>query len=285
MPKIALATCSKLPQLDDDERRLLDELRDRGADVAPLVWTEPQGWEDVELCVLRCVWDYHHQRDLFLSWYEELAGRAQVWNPVDVVRWNTDKTYLRDLMREGIRTVPTVFADPATGLDLADLMVDREWEEVVLKPAVSADGFDTKRVPAIDANLGQEHLESLFTRGTAMVQPFYPEVLAGGEHCVVFIDGEVSHAVQKRSIFTSDFVDDPDRVDPTEAEVVFATEVIEVAGALGFETLYGRVDMVEHEGELFLMELELTEPSLYYTKGGEDLARLAGRIMELAGRL
>lgn len=285
MAKIALATCSRLPQLDDDERRLLNELRMRGADVAPLVWTDPGGWDDVRLCVLRCVWDYHHQRERFLDWYEDLAMTAQVWNPLEVVRWNTDKTYLRDLAMKGIETVPTIFVEPGSGADVGGSMRARGWEEIVIKPAVSADGFETKRIASGDIAEGQRHLDELLARGVAMVQPFYPEVLAGGEHCVVVLDGDISHAVHKTSIFTPGFVDDPVRHTPTRHEMTFAHDVMDVVRDLGYETLYARVDIVEHDGVLALMELELTEPSLYYTHGGPDLSRFADKIESLAQAL
>lgn len=275
MPKIVLATCAELPELDDDERLLLIELERRGLDVGALIWDRPEGWDDVELCILRCVWDYHHQRDRFLDWYAALAERVQVWNPLELVRWNTDKTYLRDLQKRGIPTVPTEFFEPKTPVDLKALMGERAWHEVVVKPVISADGFATKRVAADNIDDGQSHIDGLLADRCVMVQPFLQEVFDPGERCLVVIDGLLTHALRKISIFDDAFEDDPPVVEPTEREREFAARVL---SGMDGEYLYARIDTIEHEGELLIMELEMTEPSLYYADAPHALSRMADRI-------
>ena len=57
-----------------------------------------------------------------------------------MIRWNTDKTYLRDLAAAGVPVVPTEHLEP--------VLVPAwpaAWAEVVVKPAVSAGSRDTAR--------------------------------------------------------------------------------------------------------------------------------------------
>ena len=104
---VALATCSLLPDLDDDERLLIPALAAHGLGAEPHVWDDPAiAWRSFRLVVVRSTWDYSDRRDAFLAWCNSVPA---LLNPVDVITWNTDKVYLRDLERAGIPTVPTTW--------------------------------------------------------------------------------------------------------------------------------------------------------------------------------
>ena len=51
--------------------------------------------------------------------------------PWKVVHWNTHKGYLRHLAKQGVPVVPTAWLGVGEELDLADLMADRGWHDVV----------------------------------------------------------------------------------------------------------------------------------------------------------
>ena len=63
-------------------------------------------------------------------------------NPPDILGWNADKRYLKDLADAGVRIIPTVFADR-----LSDEIITRARADfghaVVLKPVVSAGAKNT----------------------------------------------------------------------------------------------------------------------------------------------
>src|SRR5205823_6568423 len=101
--RIALATCSALPQLDDDERLIIPALAARGVAAEPRVWDDPSvEWDAYPLVVVRSTWDYADRRREFLEW---CARVPRVLNSVAVVTWNTDKVYLRELAAAGIPVV------------------------------------------------------------------------------------------------------------------------------------------------------------------------------------
>ncbi|HEX3475873.1 MAG TPA: hypothetical protein VHT91_12695, partial [Kofleriaceae bacterium] len=97
-----------------------------------------------------------------------------------------------------------------------------------------------------------------------------------GERALVWIDGELSHAVRKRPRFTGDDeqVDGPVEIADDERAVAEAA-LAPVAGRI----LYGRVDVArDAAGQPMVMELELIEPSLYLTRCPRALDRFVAAI-------
>ncbi len=166
---MAFATCREYADLDPDDRLLIPPLAALGIDVEPEVWNEPSvDWGRFDAVVLRSTWDYPDAYPEFLAW---AASIRRLFNPIDVVRWNTDKGYLRELAAAGIPVVPTAFAGPGD-----DWQLPEEWGEVVVKPATSAGSRDTARYERSDARVGH-HVERLQRAGrVAMLQPYRHEV-------------------------------------------------------------------------------------------------------------
>ncbi|MEO6526230.1 MAG: hypothetical protein ABIP93_06370 [Gemmatimonadaceae bacterium] len=108
-PTIALVSYVDLPGLTDDDRLLAAALDERGARVQPVVWSDPAiDWSSFDAVVVRSCWDYFLRADQFFAWLALLdAQAARVSNPVRTLRWNAEKTYLRDLETRGIPVVPT----------------------------------------------------------------------------------------------------------------------------------------------------------------------------------
>ena len=252
--RVALATCAELPDLDDDERQVLDPLAALGIEAEPVVWDQPAvDWAAFDLTVVRSTWDYVGRRDEFLSWAESVP---RVHNPAEVLRWNTDKRYLAELADAGLPVVPTWF-DELPELD----------GEIVVKPTESAGARDTGRFAS--AEEATRLADSIRASGrTAMAQPYLAEVDEHGETGVVFTGGSFSHAFRKGPLLP---------VDAPPVEGLFAFEHItprepsgeerEVAEAVHAwvterfgPLLYARVDIVPPG---LVLEVELTEPSLF----------------------
>jgi glutathione synthase/RimK-type ligase-like ATP-grasp enzyme len=189
MPAVLLATCAELPDGDEDATLLSRALAAHGIEVRWCVWTDPGVDWDAGLVVLRSTWDYTVDRSAFLDWVSSLA---RVENSAHVVRWNTDKLYLRDLSDAGVPTVATAFAPPGAAPEF-----DPEVWEFVVKPSVGAGSRGVGRFTADRLEFARRHVDELHAVGrTALVQPYLDAVDAVGETALIYFDGEFSHAVR-----------------------------------------------------------------------------------------
>jgi len=280
LTRIALATYSKLPTLNDDDRLLIPALAALGVTAVPAVWDSGQVcWDEFQGVLIRSSWDYHLRPLEFLDWIARLErGGVRVWNPGALLRWNHHKRYLRDLAARGVATVPTRWLARGEPADLRGLLADVGWREAVIKPAVSASAFGTWRSSTETASRDQSRLEELLTAGDVMVQPLLSEVSDAGEWSIVFLGGRFSHAVLKRPAagdYRVQWEFGGSAVSAAPARRLIADAERVLAAAPG-DALYARVDGVEREGRLVLMELELIEPHLFL--GWDDGA--AGRLAE-----
>lgn len=263
--RVALATCGEVPDLDPDDRLLVSSFAELGIEAVPAVWDDPSvEWDAFDLVVLRSTWDYAERRETFLDWTRSLR---RVLNPVPVLEWNTDKQrYLTDLEAAGVPIVPTRFVAPGSALD-------PPGQPFVVKPAVSAGGRSSARFEPDEADAAQALLARLHTEGrTAMIQPYLGEL---DETALVYIDGVYSHALRRRvplpaagarAVLYLDEQLRPAEATPDERKTAEAA----LACAPG-ELLYGRVDLVHGA----VLELELAEPSLYFSFGERSADRFA----------
>lgn len=285
--RVALATCSRLPDLDDETRLLIPALATYGIHATPQLWDAPDvDWTVFDLTVVRSTWDYTEKLEAFLAWAERVP---RLWNPYPVLAWNTDKRYLEDLRARGVDVVPTRWLSPG------DDFVAAEAGVLVIKPAVSAGSRDSGRYDLSkpqERELAVKHVARLQAAGrVTMVQPYLSAIDEEGETSMVYLGGAYGHAVRKAPALTGPDADDrpwdPDEprgpaleaVEPTPAQIDLAERALAAIPERSGELLYARVDMVTGpDGRPLLMELELTEPSLFFENvpGSERL--LAGAI-------
>jgi glutathione synthase/RimK-type ligase-like ATP-grasp enzyme len=279
-PRVALVTCAAVPDLDPDDRLLLGPLADREVRVTAAVWDDPSvDWAAFDLVVLRSAWDYPARRDEFVAW---AATVPRLVNPADVVAWNTDKRYLNELREAGVPVVPTAWVAPGEPWQLP---ADGQW---VIKPAVGAGSRDAGRYDADHRAQAAAHVARLQAAGRlVMVQPYLPAVDTYGETAVLFLGGDYSHSIRKGPLLTG-----PDQQDvelfrnetitarlPTPAELSVAEKALAVVPGGPDRLLYARIDLIPGlDGEPLLVELELTEPSLFLATAPAGLARLADAI-------
>jgi glutathione synthase/RimK-type ligase-like ATP-grasp enzyme len=277
---VALVTSERGLEVDPDLPIASSALRAAGLAVDVVRWDDPTvDWAGYGVAVVRSCWDYAWRLEEFLAWAEAVP---RLRNRVEVLRWNTDKTYLRELERAGLPVVPTVW-DPTAADELPDAA---EW---VVKPSVSAGSRDTARWDAPDAVLA--HVAELIGAGrTAMVQPYLTSVDNLGETAMLFIGGAFSHAVRKGPLLAAgegvrqdrDSRGDLRPAEPTAAQREIAQAVFDaVPGQVGVadEPLYARIDLVhDADGRPVVLELELTEPSLFLPQAPAAAATLVRAV-------
>lgn len=278
---VVLASCAELPEPDLDEAPLLAALRAAGLDAAVLAWDDPAAdWAAGRMTLLRATWNYPLRPRAFLAWLEATARVTEVWNRPPLVRWSLHKSYLLDLERHGVAVAPTELVPAGSDRPLTEVMAARGWSDVVVKPAVSAASFRTTRVRPGQEERGEAHLRALVADGAALVQAYLPSVESYGERAIVWIDGELTHAVRKSPRFDDDdeAVSPALPIAPAEAELA-AAAVARAAEATGEAPMYARVDIAPGPaGNPVVMELELIEPSLFFLQSPAALRRFVAAV-------
>jgi len=273
MPTIALVTYASLPELANDEQPLISSLARLGLHAEPAVWDEASiDWSRFDAAVIRSCWDYHLRAAEFFDWVERVERLGVgIWNPPSILRWNSRKTYLRDLAAAGVRTVPTIWVDTLAATNetsLASMLDVTGWTHCVVKPVVSASAHDTWKLSRADASddpLHDTRLHRIATGPGAMVQPLLTEITTDGEWSLQFFGGSFSHAVVKRAApgefrVQREFGGTFERVDAPSSIVRQAEGALRAAPG---RTVYARVDGVVVGDDLIVTELELLEPALF----------------------
>jgi glutathione synthase/RimK-type ligase-like ATP-grasp enzyme len=278
-PRIAIATCAGYADLKADDDLLREALRERGGEAASIVWDEEGAdWGGFDLCLVRSTWDYHEKHGEFLDWTRRVSQVTALRNPAETIVWNSDKTYLREL-GEGVRTVPTVWVSQGSEANLEEILAEQGWGEAVVKPVVD---LGAKNLQRVRRGEGSGVLEEVMRRHDAMVQPFLLSLEEEGESSLIFIAGELSHAVRKRPA-PGDFRVQSiwgGTVAPAEPEATQVELAKQALDQLDEIPLYARVDLVSDlNDQPALIELELIEPNLYLVTHPRGGARLADAVM------
>lgn len=299
-PRIALVTAREALALDEDMPPLVLALRELGADVETPCWDDAAvDWAGYDVAVLRSTWDYAERLDEFLDWAERCAAQTRLVNTPAVVRWNTDKHYLVHLAHAGVPVVPTLFVEPAAdptaelqrflggGPGAFSVGSDGDFAEFVVKPSVGAGSRDAARYRREDSAKAVAHIARLLEAGrSVMLQPYLDRVDEHGETAVIYLGGRYSHAIRKGPLLKLDDAlvsglfapeqitsREPDPGERRVAEAAFRASSLD-------EPLYARIDLVrDGRGEPVVLELELTEPSLFFVHAPEAAGRFADALL------
>lgn len=298
--RLAIATCAELPELDKDDRLLRDALEARGVATAAVVWDDPTvDWSAYPHVLIRSTWDYTDRARQFADWTRRVEHSSALLNPADVVAWNIDKTYLRDLEQRGLPIVPTIWLDPERNMDARAIHTRfPAFGDFVIKPTVSAGSRDTGRYEAGDTPsrmLAITHAKNLLGVGRhVMLQRYLRQVDTVGETALVYVDGQFSHAVRKSALLAGPYRREEtegvlyrrERMAPrdaSEAERAVADRVMatipELFPGLDRPLLYARVDLIpDDEGKPVILEVELIEPSLFLEQAPGSAERFAEAV-------
>jgi len=287
---IALVTARPARGLDEDEPPLHLALQKAGCNVQIVEWDDAKvDWASFDLALLRSAWDYAERVAEFLAWVERAAKLTHVLNPLPVVRWNTDKHYLVQLSNAGVPVVPSTFVEPGedAGRAIQAFLAAHAHAEIVVKPAIGAGSRDTARHRRGEPGPAVAHVRRLLdAHRSVLLQPYLERVDRDGETALMFFEGRFSHAIRKGPLLPPG---------GTATTGLFAAETItprvpgademrvaeQVVAAIPFGTpLYARIDLIRGDkGAPCLLELELTEPSLFFGHAAESAEKFAGAVL------
>lgn len=254
-------------------------MAERGMQIVEIAWNDPDAnWASYDAAMIGSTWDYWDHQDAFLETLEQIEAVTSLFNPSDLVRWNSHKGYLRQLEEKGARLIPTLWFDEVTPLKAKAAFATLGSDDLVFKRQVGAGAEGQYRLKPGDPIPDMPH--------PMMVQPFLSMIQTEGEYSFIFIDGAFSHALIKRAAdgdyrIQSTYGGVEEAIVPSEDDLSAAKAVLDTLQRPPLDTqsmvpLYARVDMLRGEdGGLLLMEMELIEPYLYPLQGPDLGPRLS----------
>ncbi len=291
-PTIALVTATAARDVDEDLPPLESALRNAGADVTIAEWDRPHDWSRFDIALLRSTWDYPQRLADFFDWVEAVSRQTKLLDPPALVKWSSDKHYLRDLAEQEVPTVLTKFVEPDQHPErqITELLSQPDVDEFVVKPAVGAGSRDAQRFGREEKGDAARHaLRMLNEKRSVLLQPYLARVDELGETALMYFDGEFSHAIRKgpllrrkegptTELFAKEAI--TARV-PDAAELRVGARALQ---AIPFETpLYARVDLIrDQQGDPVVLELELIEPSLFFPFAVGSAERFAASVVRRA---
>lgn len=272
-------------ELLEDDRILAGALEKRGLKVTRTHWDNSGfNWAETGCVIFRTPWDYFNRYSEFAPWLENAAKVTKFINPLTIINWNIDKHYLLDLKDAGISIPPTVFIEPGDERSLAEITASLNWEEFILKPAISGGAWHTYRLNRNNITEHEEIFKELIKDKSMLLQEFQSSVTNTGEMSFIVLGGRFTHSVLKKAK-KSDFrvqADHGGSVHDYSAsgdEIAFAEEVV-ARSPRGIA--YARVDvMKDNRGELALIELEVFEPELWFRKNLPAAELFAGIVSDI----
>ncbi len=265
--------CNDAMGLETDGPFLFPAMDTAGLNYEVVAWDDPKAkWKNYSHVVLRGSWDYFRRVDEFREVLDHISSVSTLHNPLEVVEWNIDKRYLKELSKAGLPTVSTAFVShlsPPTELGNALAQVSR-WgsPEVIVKPTVSAGSNDTFRLEANDGSALTKAVQSIVDSDrVAMVQPFLTEVDTYGERGCVYFNGQFGHAFSRHVVLVAGGQDAavlsaPEKVGSAElsaSERMVADRVNDWLTDRFGSLLYARVDIFPSPAGPLVGEVELIE--------------------------
>ena len=286
---IALVSGAEAREFDTDLPYLSRALGDRGIITEIVDWDNASiDWSRYSMAIVRSPWDYHRRYPEFLAWLDSVSAATTLQNSAEIIRWNTNKEYLTELVDAQIGVIPTTFVRSAE--DLLTITNEGMLErDIVVKPTISAGSNNTERHEESPVKAAAHLGFLLDARFVAIVQPYQRFIDERGETGMVYFNGQLSHSFRKGAIlatgenvknglFTVEEIT-PRTASGQERELGEAVMTF-VKKKFGEYPLYARVDVVRGSaGVPVVMELELAEPSFFLQVDHEAPSRFASAVL------
>lgn len=286
MRKVAFVTYSDLPRLTEDDRLAIEPLRAEGAETEAVLWdADDVRWEEFDCVVMRSCWEYHLRVEEFSAWIDRMERMGvALWNPAPVIRSNMDKRYLEGLAKKGVAIAPSVWLEKGATINLEAVLNEHGWEQAVVKPTISMTAFKTWITSPARAGADEAAVREILKSSGVMIQRFVREVRTSGEWSFMFFWKKYSHSVLKRAKpgdfrVQNDFGGYLEDRSPPASLIEQAQRIVDLVEE---PLLFARVDGIEVDGTLLLMELELIDPVLFLGADRHAARKFAGAIMSTA---
>ena len=295
--KMALLTCTNLPDWEQDDRFFHQILDGANIDWTEVAWDSNANWSDYDLVLIRTTWDYVDRRETFLQRLKEIASKTNLFNSIDIVEWNLQKTYLKDLEFSGISIAPTVWIEDEVNLRM--LMKAKSWNRGFIKPVIGACAVDTKRFSLKGADSVQVWLNELLAKGEKMMlQPYLETVETDGEYSAIYYGKRLSHCVQKIPVkgdyrVQDDYGASDHGINPADYPdmMQLAETTLQYIHQKFSDVIVIRMDFLKlQDGQFVINEVEMIEPSLFFRHSTERspqllLEELLSKYEQVANRL
>ena len=163
----------------------------------------------------------------------------------------------------------------------------------MVKPAVGAGSRDAQRYGRAQVADAAQHAARLLAgQRSVLMQPYLASVDSDGETALMFFEGVYSHAIRKGPLLQRDegptrALFAPEKIAaraPGADELALAQAVL--AALPGGPLAYARVDLIRAaDGSPRLLELELTEPSLFFAHAEGSADRFAAALLRRLSKL
>jgi len=283
MPCCALLTMSDIGDYIAYDHLLIAPLARMGWQAELVPWDVPTDWDRYQAVIIRSPWDYQDRLEQFMQVLQQIeCSRAKLFNPLSIVQWNHDKRYLQQLQQRGCVIVPTCFVEQITATDVARAFAHFGSDRLILKPVISAAALNTHVLRRDDWASTWPTIQPAFHQRVAMLQPFIDAVLTEGEYSLFYFSGEFSHAIVKRPRpgdfrVQEEYGSRLQNIEPKQDLLLAADQALQITRAITeTDLLYARIDLVRlADGTAAIMELELIEPSLYFSMDAASPERFA----------
>ncbi len=261
---------------------VMEALRMEDLEVIRLAWDDKFfDWSNTQSVLFRSTWDYFERFEEFSVWLENVSKQTRLINSANIIRWNIDKHYLKDLKLQGIPIAESHFIEKGVSQSLKEIHKQLEWSETVLKPCVSGGGRHTYQLNLENIEAHESIFRELINNEAMLLQPFQHNIVSKGEISLMIFNGHFTHAILKLAK-SGDF-----RVQEkfggsvqlhlaTEKQIKFAEKTVRACSEL---PMYARVDIfMDNNNKIALSELELIEPELWFRHNPEAATALAKAI-------
>ena len=267
----------------EEDGILINEISNLGFSVKRVSWSSKEfNWSSVRYVVFRSTWDYFERLNEFKRWVKITSKKTKFINPYSQILWNLDKSYLNYFKKQGINIVPSFFANQNSCLK--KIANDYMWEDVVVKPTISAAAWNTHLVLKKNLSSFEPTFQNLQKNHNIIVQEFQKNILTFGEVSLIVIGGRYTHAVIKRAKggdyrVQDDYGGSVERYNASNEMINFAELIISKCSPRPF---YGRIDVIiDNNNKLALSELELIEPELWFRFNPDSAKLLANEFKAL----
>ncbi|TRX09674.1 ATP-grasp domain-containing protein [Flavobacterium gawalongense] len=282
--KIAILTCKKLPDLNPEDQKIIPALAKYNIEAKAVIWSDKTiNWSDFDYLIFRNTWDYFEKETEFNIWLNQIEKLGiKTLDPIEVIKQNIHKFYLREMEKQRVLILPTVFIDKTDNLNLAEL-IPSHWEKAVIKPAFSAGSYLTEVFEVLHTQEINEKYKGIASEKELLLQEFMPQIQTLGETSFIFFNKKFSHAVNKKPVdgdfrVQSLFGGKYNLVQPSQELIEKAQKIVHTFPE---NLLYARVDGIVINDVLYLMEIECIEPDLYFNLSEGSLERFVAAIVEL----